>query len=94
MFAHVDFFFRLCLRLLLFASLRTIVIRTLNDLYCPYFSSEAIVKLISSARGPLVALNKGFLPLIDCNPGHIFSCMIVFVHILRKVAVKNRNSSL
>ena len=50
-------FFRLCLRLLLFASLRTIVIRTLNDLYDLY------------------------------DP-----CMVVFVHILRKVAVKNRNS--
>ena len=87
-------FFRLCLRLLLFVSLRIIVIKTLTDLYCPYFSSEAIVKLTSSARGPLVALTKGCLPLIDCNPGHIFSCMIVFVHILRKVAVKNRNSSL
>ena len=67
------FFFRFGANV--FASLRRRVRRTLYDLYCPYFSPEAMVKLPKSARGHFVTLTQKFA----CISGPISDSQDAFV---------------
>ena len=59
--------FRVSIRVIVYVSLRRRVRRTLNDLYCPYFLPEVMVKFTRKTRGHFVMLIEISMHLIQCT---------------------------